>query len=175
MTDTNNPYQMVGEFHETFSPKTVSEPTAFPPEAAAFRAEFKVEEIVEFLYSSAYNDHEKFQELVSGLKKAVDQAQAKILAKEKPVTDPLVEEVDALVDLLYFTYGSFYLMGVDPTRLMEIVHQANMGKLFPDGKPHYHPVTNKVLKPDNWEQDFAPEANIKAELVRQIQQASKKG
>ena len=43
-----------------------------------------------------------------------------------------------------------------------------MGKLFPDGKPHYDPVTNKVLKPENWEQDFAPEAKIKAEIQRQL-------
>ena len=43
-----------------------------------------------------------------------------------------------------------------------------MGKLFPDGQPHYDPETNKVLKPENWEQDFAPEAKIKAEIQRQL-------
>ena len=58
-------------------------------------------------------------------------------------------------------------MGVNPTKIIEIVHQANMGKLFPDG-PHYDPETNKVLKPENWEQDFAPEAKIKAEIQRQL-------
>ncbi len=72
----------------------------------------------------------KFQELVSGLKKAVDQTQAKILAKEKPVTDPLVEEVDALVDLLYFTYGSFYLNGRRSNEADGNCSSSHMGKTF---------------------------------------------
>ncbi|MWO10827.1 HAD family hydrolase, partial [Escherichia coli] len=60
------------------------------------------------------------------------------------------------------------------TKIFEIVHQANMGKLFPDGKPHYHPVTNKVLKPDNWEEQCAPEPKIAKEIQRQIAQATRK-
>lgn len=36
------------------------------------------------------------------------------------------------------------------------------------GNLHYDPETNKVLKPENWEQDFAPEAKIKAEIQRQL-------
>ena len=46
-----------------------------------------------------------------------------------------------------------------------------MGKLFPDGKPHYDPVTNKVLKPENWQMEYAPESKIAAEIQRQIQEA----
>ena len=89
-------------------------------------------------------------------------------SKQKPVTDTLVEQVDALCDLLYFTYGSFSLLGVDPAPILKIVHEANMGKLFPDGMPHYHPVTHKVMKPADWEERFAPEPRIKAEIERQI-------
>ena len=88
--------------------------------------------------------------------------------------EPLIEQVDALTDILYFTYGSFSLLGVDPTNIFDIVHQANMGKLFPDGQPHYHPVTNKVLKPADWEQNYAPEPKIAKEIQRQIEQAKKK-
>ena len=58
--------------------------------------------------------------------------------------------MDALIDTLYFTYGSFVLMGVDPERIFEIVHQANMGKIFPDGKAQFDPVTHKILKPEGW-------------------------
>ena len=150
-----------------FNPQQPEQPTAFSPELASRRAEFKVEELVEFLYSAADND-QVFSTIGQRIKKSVDKAEQKVLAKGKPVSDPLVEEVDALVDLLYFTYGSFCLMGVNPTKIIEIVHQANMGKLFPDGQPHYDPETNKVLKPENWEQDFAPEAKIKAEIQRQL-------
>ncbi len=38
-------------------------------------------------------------------------------------------------------------MGVDPYELFNTVHKANMGKIFPDGKAHFDPVTHKILKP----------------------------
>ncbi|MBO0439990.1 HAD family hydrolase [Candidatus Enterococcus ikei] len=163
----DNPFEKTEEFHTLFDNRRPKTPTLFSAKQAADRAGFKVEELVEFLYGAANNDPVVFKELVNQLKESVDQAEKKVLSKEKEVTEPLVEQVDALIDLLYFTYGSFSLLGVDPTEIFSIVHEANMGKLFPDGKPHYHPVTHKVLKPDNWEADFAPEPKIKAELERQ--------
>ena len=45
-----------------------------------------------------------------------------------------------------------------------------MGKLFPDGQPLYDPITHKVLKPDNWEHDYAPEEKIKQEIQRQTRE-----
>ena len=36
-----------------------------------------------------------------------------------------------------------------------------MGKIFPDGKAHFDPVTHKILKPDDWEEKYAPEPAIK--------------
>lgn len=161
------PYQMAREFHQTFAPKPAEKPSAFLNEQGRFRAEFKVEEIVEFLYGVAAGDEEKFAALVEQLHRSVDQAKEKVLTKAEGVTDPLVTQVDALTDLLYFTYGSFALMGVDPHPIFEIVHRANMGKLYPDGKPRYHPVTNKVMKPDGWQKYYAPEPLIKQELDRQ--------
>lgn len=168
MTGYENSYEKVTNFHEVFAPRKTNAPTPFSVKKASDRVDFKAEELVEFLYGVANNDRALFKELLEKLKQSIDKAEAKVLNKNKKVTDPLVEEVDALLDLLYFTYGSFYLLGVDPTNLFSIVHEANMGKLFPDGKPHYDPITNKVLKPDNWEKDFAPEPKIKEELLRQI-------
>ena len=43
-----------------------------------------------------------------------------------------------------------------------------MGKIFPDGKAHFDPVTHKILKPDNWKEKYAPEPAIKKEIERQI-------
>lgn len=163
----DNPFEKTEAFHEKFDNRKPKIPTRFSAKQASDRAGFKAEELVEFLYGSANNDPVVFKELVKQLKISVDQAEKKVLGKQKKVTDPLVEQVDALTDLLYFTYGSFSLLGVDPTEIFSIVHEANMGKIFPDGNPHYHPVTHKVLKPDNWEMDYAPEPKIKAELERQ--------
>lgn len=169
----DNPFEKTEAFHQQFDNRRPESPQAFTREQASARAGFKVEELVEFLYGAAGNDQVQFKQLVTQLKKDVDAAEEKVLKKEKTVIDPLVEQVDALVDLLYFTYGSFSLLGVEPTPIFSIVHEANMGKLFPDGKPRYHPVTHKVLKPDNWEADYAPEPKIKAELERQKAAAKK--
>lgn len=35
-------------------------------------------------------------------------------------------------------------------------------------------MTNKVLKPENWEKDYAPEPRIKQEIANQIAQAQQK-
>lgn len=167
----DNPFEKTEEFHKQFDNRKPKIPTHFSAQQAADRAGFKAEELVEFLYGAANSDVAVFKELVTQLKESVDQAEEKILIQQKKAMDPLVEQVDALIDLLYFTYGSFFLLGVDPTELFSIVHKANMGKMFPDGKPHYHPETHKVLKPDNWEADFAPEPKIKAALERQKKNA----
>ena len=130
----------------------------------------KVEEIVEFLHAASKGNPEAFEKSISDLHAAIDKAVNKVRSKEHPET-PLVGQVDALTDLLYLTYGSFVLMGVDPKPFFDTVHEANMGKIFPDGKAHFDPVTHKILKPDDWEERFAPEPAIKRELDRQIQKS----
>lgn len=164
-----SPFEQAEEFHEIFDPRKPKVPTAFSPEEASFRAGFKQEELVELLYAASNNDLALFEQLTEQLQQDIIKAKKKILAKSEPVENVLVSEVDALVDVLYFTYGSFSLLGVDPMPIFDIVHQANMGKLFPDGQPHYDPKTNKVLKPENWARDFAPEKKIYAEIKRQQQ------
>ena len=50
---SKEPYQMAKEFHETFAPAPPNLPKAFSKERGSFRAGFKAEEIVEFLYGVA--------------------------------------------------------------------------------------------------------------------------
>lgn len=160
------PYEQSKEFHDNFDPVTHKEVTPLSKEAAEFRSGFKLEEILEFLYAANSGKEDQFRSSVDYLKKVLDQEAEAIISKNKEV-EPLVDEVDALIDLLYFTYGTFVMMNVDPTPIFNLVHQANMGKLFPDGKPRYHEVTGKVLKPKNWEANYAPEGKILAEIERQ--------
>ncbi|MBF8807555.1 MAG: HAD family hydrolase [Enterococcus lacertideformus] len=167
------PFQKVEEFHKIFDPRSPKVPTAFTNQEAIFRAGFKIEEIVEFIAANCHGDQEQLHEGVKALHEALEKAEQKMLTKNEWGTEPLIEQVDALTDLLYFTYGSFSLLGVDPTEIFDIVHQANMGKLFPDGRPHYHPVTNKVMKPEHWEKEYAPECKIAKEIQRQINEAMK--
>ena len=159
-------FNKVKTFHHMMDERTQEEPIAWDLEGATHRADFKIEELVEFVRASSNSD-EDFQAAVAEMHQALDKAATKV-SKNIPAKQDLIGQVDALIDTLYFTYGSFVLMGVDPERIFEIVHQANMGKVFPDGKAHFDPVTHKILKPDDWEEKYAPEPAIKKEIERQI-------
>ena len=159
-------FNKVKAFHHMMDERTQEEPKAWDLEGATHRADFKIEELVEFVRASSNSD-EDFQAAVAEMHRALDKAVTKV-SKNIPAKQDLIGQVEALIDTLYFTYGSFVLMGVDPERIFEIVHQANMGKVFPDGKAHFDPVTHKILKPDDWEEKYAPEPAIKKEIERQI-------
>ncbi|MDR3239101.1 MAG: hypothetical protein LBT44_03320 [Clostridiales bacterium] len=62
----------------------------------------------------------------------------------------IYEQADAMIDLIYFALGTLVEMGLKPDALFEAVHQANMTKLWPDGKPHYN-EDGKTIKPLGWQ------------------------
>ncbi|HGA0286144.1 TPA: HAD-IIB family hydrolase [Streptococcus agalactiae] len=163
-------FNKVKSFHLLMDGETIETPRLYDSKEAGFRSDFKVEEIVEFLYAASQGNQKVFDQSIRNLHLAIDKARDKVISKDHPET-PLVGEVDALTDLLYLTYGSFVLMGVDPKPLFDTVHEANMGKIVPDGKAHFDPVTHKILKPDDWEEHFAPEPSIRRELDSQIQKS----
>lgn len=85
--------------------------------------------------------------------------------------DELVDQVDALTDALYIILGSFNEIGVKPTVPFEIVQRANMGKLdSKTGKPA-HNEQGKVVKPEGWYENYAPEKHLQVEIDRQIKAA----
>lgn len=168
-SSSDDNFNKVRDFHELMDGRLQDIPQAFTPDQASHRANFKAEELVEFLYASQ-PEGVAFDQSVASLHEAIDKAVTKVKQSQSNAT-PMVGQVDALADLLYFTYGSFTLMGIDPKPIFDSVHEANMGKIFPDGKAHFDPVTGKILKPDDWEQHFAPEPAIQRELERQIRKA----
>lgn len=161
-------FEQVKEFHTVFDKPQKTVPTALTPDEAFNRAAFSTEEILEFLYASVDGELAAFEKIVSDWQKTVDTSLTKIRTEQKKIDNCLIGQVDALTDANYFNYGSFVLMGVNPDPIFSIVHEANMGKLFPDGKPHYREHDGKVRKPENWEKDFAPEPKIQAEIEKQI-------
>lgn len=62
----------------------------------------------------------------------------------------IVEQADAMIDVIYFALGTLVEMGIKPDNLFEIVQDSNMAKLWPDGKPHYN-EDGKTIKPPTWE------------------------
>jgi predicted HAD superfamily Cof-like phosphohydrolase len=78
----------------------------------------------------------------------------------------IVDQCDAMLDLIYFALGTLVEIGVLPQSLMDIVQHANMSKLHNiDGVLTV--VKNdlgKVQKPEGW---VAPEPLLSAEVSRQ--------
>ena len=64
--------------------------------------------------------------------------------------EDVVEQADAMIDTIYFALGTLVEMGVKPGLLFDTVQNANMSKLWPDGKPHYN-EDGKVIKPEGWQ------------------------
>lgn len=164
-------FEQTREFHIAFDCPAPVVPTELSDKLAMNRAAFILEEVIELLYATAGNQErfkQFFDELIDRAELTFDKQLKKPFPKSK-----LIGQIDAFTDILYFGNGGFVELGVVPDNIYSIVHAANMGKLFPDGKPHYNEV-GKVIKPDNWEQEFAPEPKIEKEVTNQINIGSKR-
>lgn len=100
--------------------------------------------------------HQKFNHPTSDKPKLLDQDRCEKRVKwmleevqEFVEAKNLVDQADAMVDLMYFALGTLVEIGVNPTKIFNIVHEANMSKLWKDGKPHYND-DGKTIKPKGW-------------------------
>lgn len=164
----NEMYYMVRDFHKAFNHKCSDKPTAIPEDIALNRAVWTGEELVEFLYATTAGDVSKFNYLCMNFLNGLTKSYKKIIDKSDPIEDVLVAQMDALTDIEYFNQGSFVVAGVEPFNLFKIVQDANMGKLWEDGKPRYREEDGKIAKPPYWEENFAPEPKLKEEIERQL-------
>ncbi|QYG30118.1 NTP pyrophosphohydrolase [Mammaliicoccus sciuri] len=166
-----NPYRDVKEFHKAFSHPVAEVPTAISSDRAQQRADYLVEELVEFLWASVAGDEIETEAMINELVRNTYKAMNKCFAKGSfPKEEILLHQTDALNDINYINYGSIVETGVNPKQIFEIIQNANMNKLDPvTKKPILHPETNKIMKPEGWEEKYQPEPLIKKEIERQIQ------
>lgn len=74
--------------------------------------------------------------------------------REAHNADQLAHSVDALIDLMYFTVGGLWRMGLSPMQIetcFEVIHQANMTKRL--GQKASRPTDGTVadaVKPVDW-------------------------
>ena len=85
--------------------------------------------------------------------------------KEFLAADTIVDQADAMIDLMYLVFGTLVELGVKPEKLFEIVHNANMSKLWEDGKPHMDSEAGKIIKPPSF---VRPEPLLQIEIDKQI-------
>lgn len=160
-----SPYEMVKEMHETFNHPVEDRPTLMSFDVAYNRSKWVLEELIEHL---AATDAEQLlevrKELHETLDKMIDTETEKIENNVNGYVAKLMSQVDALVDQLYFVYGSFVTQGVDPTKPFEIVHKYNMDKLD-NGKIVYKDEgRTKIGKREGW---IPPDKELKEEIRRQ--------
>lgn len=119
--------------------------------------------------------HEAFEHPVAHAPAMIDPQRA--VARARWLRDEITEfldagtldgQADAIIDLMYFAFGTLVEMGVDGAALFRIVHEANMGKLWSDGRPRFGP-DGKVRKPPEWKD---PHDALRRELARQIASAN---
>lgn len=165
---TKTDFEKVREFQKAFNCPAPEEPTPLDDKLAMNRASFIMEEVIELLYATA-GTKERFDQMFDELISNAKNTYSKQLTKPFP-DDKLIGQIDALTDILYFTNGGFVETSVIPDKIVDIVHQANMNKIFSDGKPHYNEV-GKVIKPEGW---VAPEPLIEEEINRQIELGAKR-
>lgn len=175
--DYNKSYEAVKDFHLAFNHPAPDKPTVIPVDVAIKRANWTVEELIEFLHASVGGDPIEFLLAVEKFDEAIENAVEKQLAegdyKDKTDEEILMRQVDALTDISYFNYGSFVVAGVNPQPFFDIVQAANMGKLDREtGKPILREGDNKIMKPDYWEELYAPEPRLREELKRQMDQSN---
>ena len=84
----------------------------------------------------------------------------KLILEEYEELETAVEEkhlvgiADALTDILYVTYGAGHAFGINLDECFEEVHESNMSKLGPDGKPIYRDDGKGMKGPDYREPDL---------------------
>lgn len=188
--------EMVSEFHRLFNYSQSARPAFLTSEEVFKRIVFIQEELIELLAASV-SSKEEFAHLLDKM----EEKRLEAISKEYPTTDEaersseiikdyiddknsvsfydveelvaqrIVNQADALVDILYFTFGTGDNMGVDLFPLFKIVHQANLSKLDPEtGKPIYNEF-GKIMKSHSF---TPPEPLLLEEVKRQIKEAEEK-
>ena len=122
-------------------------------------------------YDKVKEFHIAFNHPVSDSVKSIERGRAFIRFKwmEEELSEfmhsgTIAGELDAMIDLQYFLYGTLAEMGIPESlfnHCFEIVHQANMSKLH-YGKPVYN-ADNKVIKPEGW---VSPDQQISIEIEK---------
>ena len=130
---------MVREFHTTFGAPVADVPGICNPDRLTLRARLILEEAKEFLEGAGLDVN------VNG----------EIVDNPLRVNRDLVLMADALMDLLYVTYGTLIELGMGERSeaMFAHVHASNMSKVGEDGKPVLR-TDGKILKGPNF---FPPE------------------
>lgn len=134
--------EAVAEFMRAFDQTVRTVPTAdISEDERLLRARLVLEEAIEFVtamgcvaITSGHDQVGLDTEVLLGPGKSID----------------LVEATDALADLVVVVKGSALTLGVPLDDAFDVVHETNMAKMGPDGRP-IRDGGGKVIKPAGWQ------------------------
>lgn len=113
-------------------------------------------------YGQVLEFHHAFGCAINDTSRTTNKLRAKLMREEGNEAGDAIESGDLehtakeLADVVYVAYGAAITMGIDLDRAVALVHESNMSKLGPDGKPILR-SDGKVLKgPDYFEPDMSP-------------------
>lgn len=145
-----------------FTADTKDKPVLMSKEAVTFIVRMVCSELVE-LAQTVTDSNEEAVELV---RSSVNTDLNPNYKKPQDEISLIADQADALADVNYYVYNCACKHGINLSRILDVVHQANMSKKFPDGTFHRRD-DGKIIKPDGWE-----EPDIPAEIKRQIENGS---
>lgn len=167
------PYFLVRDFHKAFNHPAPDEPTVMDFDTAYNRSKWVLEELIEHMAATDVTKlSEAREKMHEDLDKMLDTELQKNLSQDlNNKEEVLMNQMDALIDQLYFVYGSLVVQGINPKNPFEIVNSCNMDKLQ-DGQIVYKDAERKKIgKREGW---LPPDEDLKAELQRQIEVAKKR-
>jgi hypothetical protein len=155
--------QLVKQFTEESSGKKLpTKPTKMTKEEVRFITRMVISELLE-LVSTVSEDQDPLDWL-KGCLNSLDIPKP-FDASTKTDEEIMAEQYDAFGDWIIYTCDMAGKKGVDLDRFIQLAHEANMAKRFPDGTFHRRPEDGKVIKPQGW-----VEPDMVKEIKRQLSQ-----
>ena len=112
-------------------------------------------------YEQVKEFHKTFKSPISDTPVLLTESRAKMRAgfmreeiDEFEESASIYDQADAMIDLIYFALGTLVEMGVKPKNIFDIVHNANMSKLWDDGLIHARESDGKIIKPPTWQDPY---------------------
>lgn len=137
---------VVREFHKAFNRPIRNIPDVGFPHERVLRVRLILEEALEFAKACGVR-------VSHGVGNSALNMQDLWIGPDIPWQDrgaDITQMAHELADLSYVVNGSAVQFGIPLRSCMDVIHDANMRKLGPDGKPILD-AHGKVKKPDGWE------------------------
>lgn len=137
-------------------------PTVMTKQSVAFISRMVCSELIELAQTVTDSLEEAVELVQSGVETDLNPQYIKPTNYEHLIAD----QADALADINYYVYNCACKHGINLSSVLNVVHDGNMRKKFPDGTFHRRD-DGKIIKPENWK-----EPDISAEIQRQLTDGS---